>query len=209
MTRRVVGGAAGTSAVVTQNNSSYVLIAETSTSGGINPFSGMTNPILADGTNVVDFDNIPQTYRDLRIVFDNFGHNTSNSSAYRIQFYLNNNTTNQRYYTRAENRDTTWNADNVNYLYFGYVYRPENVTWVGQGEIIIPGYSKNRGGWNNRQFYGWWHQMNQSAYMVNYVWDYYNSADADKEITRITFRIDGDPGFRARSKISIYGIGTV
>ena len=212
MTRRVVGGVAGTSNVVTQNYSSYVLLAETSMSGGTNSISGMANPTMTDGTTELDFNNIPQTYRDLRIVFDNMGHNTNNSSSYRLMLTLNGDTTNQRYYSRSGVSATgasNWNADNTNYLYYGYVYRPENVTWTGTGEIIIPGYSTIRGGWNTRAFYGWWYQMNQNSYQVPYVFNYYNSADADKAITRITIRMDGNPGFRARSKISLYGIGTV
>ena len=110
MTRRVVGGVAGTSTVVTQNNSSYVLLAETQQTSSINLVSGMTNPTMIDGTTSVEFANMPQTYRDLRIVFDSMGHNTANSSGYRIMMTLNGDTTNQRYYTRADNRDTTWNA---------------------------------------------------------------------------------------------------
>ena len=211
MTRRIIGGPAGTSsAPATQNNSAYVLIAETMpTAGTINSFSGMTNPVMIDGTTVVDFTNISQSYRDLRIVFDSMGHNTANSSGYRIMMTLNNDTTTARYYTRAENRDTTWNVDNVNYLYFGYMYRPESTTWTGTGEIYIPGYSKSRGGWNQRTFWGFWSHMNQSAYLITYKFDYYNSADADKAITRITFRNESDVAYRLRSKISLYGIGAV
>ena len=211
MTRRIIGGPAGIStAAVTQNNSAYVLIAETMpTAGTINPFSGMINPVMIDGTTVVDFANISQNYRDLRIVFDSMGHNTANGSGYRIMMTLNGDTTNNRYYTRADNRDTTWNADNVNYLYYGYMYRPENTTWTGTGEIYIPGYSKTRGGWNQRAFWGFWNHMNHSAYLITYKFDYYNSADADKAITRITFRNEGDVGYRQRSKISLYGIGAV
>ena len=209
MTRRVVGGVAGTSTVVTQNNSAYVLLAETQQTSSINTVSGMTNPVMIDGTTSVEFANIPQTYRDLRIVFDSMGHNTANGSGYRIMMTLNGDTTTARYYTRAENRDTTWNVDNTSYLYFGYMYRPENTTWTGTGEIYIPGYSKSRGGWNQRTFWGFWSHMNQSAYLITYKFDYYNSADADKAITRITFRNESDVAYRLRSKISLYGIGAV
>ena len=209
MTRRVVGGVAGTSTVVTQNNSSYVLLAETQQTSSINPVSGMTNPTMIDGTTSVEFANIPQTYRDLRIVFDSMGHNTANSSGYRIMMTINGDTTNQRYYTRADNRDTTWNADNTNYIYYGYMYRPENTTWTGTGEIYIPGYSKSRGGWNQRTFWGFWSHMSQSAYLITYKFDYYNNAAADLPITKITFKNEGDVAYRARSKISLYGIGAV
>jgi hypothetical protein len=211
MTRRIIGGPAGTSsAPATQNNSAYVLIAETMpTSGTINSFSGMTNPVMIDGTTVVDFTNISQNYRDLRIVFDSMGHNTVNGSGYRIMMTLNGDTNTSRYYTRADNRDTTWNTDNVNYFYFGYMYRPENTTWTGTGEIYIPGYSKTRGGWNQRTFWGFWSHMNQSAYLITYKFDYYNNAAADLPITRINFRNESDVGYRQRSKISLYGIGTV
>ena len=209
MTRRVVGGVAGTSTVVTQNNSAYVLLAETQQTSSINTVSGMTNPIMIDGTTSVEFANIPQTYRDLRIVFDSMGHNTANGSGYRIMMTLNGDTTTARYYTRAENRDTTWNVDNTSYLYFGYMYRPENTTWTGTGEIYIPGYSKSRGGWNQRTFWGFWSHMNQSAYLITYKFDYYNNAAADLPITKITFKNESDVAYRARSKISLYGIGAV
>ena len=209
MTRRVVGGVAGTSTVVTQNNSAYVLLAETQQTSSINTVSGMTNPVMIDGTTSVEFANIPQTYRDLRIVFDSMGHNTANGSGYRIMMTLNGDTNSSRYYTRAENRDTTWNVDNTNYFYFGYMYRPENTTWTGTGEIYIPGYSKNRGGWNQRTFWGFWSHMNQSAYLITYKFDYYNNAAADLPITKITFKNESDVAYRARSKISLYGIGAV
>ena len=211
MTRRIIGGPAGIStAPVTQNNSSYVLIAETMpTAGTKNAFSGMTNPVMIDGTNTIDFTDIAQNYRDLRIVFDSMGHNTANGSGYRIMMTLNNDTNTSRYYTRVENRETTWNTDNVNYFYFGYMYRPENTTWTGTGEIYIPGYSKNRGGWNQRTFWGFWSHMNQSAFLITYKFDYYNNAAADLPITKITFRNESDVAYRARSKISLYGIGAV
>lgn len=210
MTRRVVGGVAGTTTVVTQNNSAYVLIAETMPSAGtINSFSGMTNPVMIDGTTTLDFVDIPQTYRDLKIVFDSMGHNTANGSGYRIMMTLNGDTNTSRYYTRADNRDTTWNVDNTNYFYFGYMYRPENTTWTGTGEIYIPGYSKTRGGWNQRTFWGFWSHMNQSGYLITYKFDYYNNAAADLPITKISFRNESDVGYRQRSKISLYGIGAV
>ena len=211
MTRRIIGGPAGIStAPVTQNNSSYVLIAETMpTAGTKNAFSGMTNPVMIDGTNTIDFTDISQSYRDLRIVFDSMGHNTANGSGYRIMMTLNGDTTTARYYTRVENRDTTWNTDNTNYFYYGYMYRPENTTWTGTGEIYIPGYSKTRGGWNQRTFWGFWSHMNQSAYLITYKFDYYNNAAADLPITRLTFKVESDVGYRQRSKISLYGIGAV
>lgn len=211
MTRRIIGGPAGTSTVpVTQNYSSYVLIAETAaTSGTINPNSGMTNPVMVDGTNTIDFVDIVQNYRDLRIVFDNMGHNTSNSSGYRIMMTINGDTNSSRYYSRVENRDGTWNVDNSNYIYYGYMYRPENTTWTGSGEMYIPGYSKTRGGWNSRSWWGHWHQMNINAYLQTMAFDYYNSTDADKAITRLTFKVESDVGYRQRSKISLYGIGAV
>ena len=211
MTRRIIGGPAGSStAPVTQNYSSYVLLAETSPiAGTVNSVSGMTNPVMVDGTNTIDFTDITQNYRDLRIVFDNMGHNTANSSGYRIMMTINGDTNSSRYYSRVENRDGTWNVDNTNYLYYGYLYRPENVTWTGAGEIYIPNYSTTMGGWNSRTFYGFWSQLNQSGYLVNFKFDYYNNADADKAITNIKFRNESDVGYRQRSKISLYGIGTV
>ena len=212
MTNKRFGGTLGSGggSVVTQNNSAYVLIAETMpTAGTKNAFSGMTNPVMIDGTNTIEFAGIAQNYRDLRIVFDSMGHNTANGSGYRIMMTLNGDTNTSRYYTRVENRETTWNTDNTNYFYFGYMYRPENTTWTGTGEIYIPGYSKTRGGWNQRTFWGFWSHMNQSAYLITYKFDYYNSADADLPITKITFKVESDVGYRQRSKISLYGIGAV
>jgi hypothetical protein len=51
--------------------------------------------------------------------------------------------------------------------------------------------------------------MNVSAYIQTMAFDYYNSADADKAITKLTFKVESDVGYRQRSKISLYGIGTV
>jgi hypothetical protein len=211
MTRRIIGGPAGIStAPVTQNNSSYVLIAETMpTAGTKNAFSGMTNPVMIDGTNTIDFTDIVQNYRDLRIVFDNMGHNTSNGSGYRIMMTINNDTNSSRYYSRVENRDGTWNVDNSNYIYYGYMYRPENTTWTGSGEMYIPGYSRTRGGWNSRSWWGNWNHLNISGYLQTMSFNYYNSTDADKAITRLTFKVESDVGYRLRSKISLYGIGAV
>lgn len=211
MTNKRFGGTLGGAASgVTQNNSSYVLIAETMpTAGTKNAFSGMTNPVMVDGTNTIEFADIVQNYRDLRIVFDSMGHNTNNSSGYRIMMTINGDTNTNRYYTRAESMTSTWNTDNTNYFYYGYMYRPENVTWTGSGEIYIPGYSKTRGGWNQRTFWGRWSHLSQFAYMIEYKFDYYNSADADKAITKLTFKVESDVGYRQRSKISLYGIGAV
>ena len=88
MTRRVVGGTAGVSSVVTQNNSAYVLLAETTNVASINAFSGMTNPVMIDGTTTVTFANIPQTYRDLKIQLSYMSHNTNNASQYRFTWFI-------------------------------------------------------------------------------------------------------------------------
>ena len=108
MTNKRFGGTlgAGGGSVVTQNNSAYVLIAETMpTAGTKNAFSGMTNPVMIDGTTTLEFADIPQKYRDLKIVFDSMGHNTANGSGYRIMMTLNGDTNTSRYYTRADNRE--------------------------------------------------------------------------------------------------------
>jgi hypothetical protein len=124
MTNKKFGGTlGGASSGVTQNNSSYVLIAETmATAGTKNAFSGMTNPVMVDGTNTIEFADIVQNYRDLRIVFDNMGHNYNNSSGYRIMMTINGDTNSARYYSRVENRETTWNTDNTNYIYFSNTF---------------------------------------------------------------------------------------
>jgi len=195
MTNRKFGGQLGTSTGVTQNYSSYVLIAETMPTAGTKNFvSGMTNPLMVDGTNTIEFADIVQNYRDLRIVFDNMGHNTANGSGYRIMMTINGDTNSSRYYSRVENRDGTWNVDNSNYIYYGYMYRPENTT---------------RGGWNSRSWWGNWNHLNISGYLQTMSFNYYNSADADKAITKLTFKVESDVGYRQRSKISLYGIGTV
>ena len=101
MTRRTVGGVAGVSAVVTQNNSAYVLLAETTNAASTNAFSGMANPVMIDGTTTVTFANIPQTYRDLKIQLSYMSHNTNNGSHYRFSWWINNDNTNARYYSRG------------------------------------------------------------------------------------------------------------
>lgn len=192
-----------------------VLLCETSQySNTINPNSGMINPQLIDGTASISFSNIPQHFKDIKLVFSQMAHNTNNTTGYRIVMNLNGDTTNNRYYTRAGFRATgsggntsvsapTWNADNTNSFYYGYVYRPENVTWTGSGEVTFPSYSVNSG-WS-RSAYGNWYHLNQSDYNLPYGFNYYNGTTMT--ISSINLSLESSVAFRQNSKISLYGIG--
>ncbi len=58
MTVRKTGGTLSSSVAVTQNYSSYVLLAETKpVSGTTNSVSGMTNPVMINGTSQLTFNN--------------------------------------------------------------------------------------------------------------------------------------------------------
>ena len=193
------------------NSQGTVLLAETSNvSGTKNPYSGMLNPVMVDGQTSVVFSGIPQNFKDLKFVFSDMAHNTSNSTGYRLFFNVNGDTTNNRYYTRAGSQvsggntsATQWNADNTTAFYWGYVYRPENVGWTAMGELNIPRYSTNLT-WNVRQVNGYWYHINQMTTPFLYAGYYYNSADAAKPVTSVTFNLESSVGFRTGSKISLY-----
>ena len=189
------------------------LFAETNLlAGTTNLTTGMTNPQMVDGTGTVDFTGIPSTYKDLKIVFSNMAHNTSNGSGYRIRMQVNNITATSRYYTRAgyqASGGASWNADSVDAFYYGYVYRPENVTWSGTGELNMRGYSQILP-YNTRPIDGWWWHINQETYPNMYAGYVFNdSSIGSTPVNRLTFTLDGGPGFRAISKISLYGINPV
>jgi hypothetical protein len=211
MTRRVVGGVAGTSTVVTQNNSSYVLLAETTNTASVNPFSGMSNPVMLDGTSTVTFANIPQTYRDLKVQLSYMSHNTNNDSQYRFTWWYNNDNTNQRYYTRGGTQATGtpgWNADNVDRFYGWYSYNHLNRgrSWSSNGEIIIPNYSTTLKT-NHRGAYGVHFNMESLSYPTQWGWNYYNADVVKQPVTRLDFSWESDVKFSEGSKISLYGIG--
>jgi hypothetical protein len=194
--------------------SGTVLLAETTILGNdINTFSGMTNPQMLDGSSSIAFTNIPQTYRDLKFVFSDMAHNTANSTGYRLFFTINGDFTNARYYTRAGSQvsggntsATQWNADNTNAFYWGYVYRPENVGWSAMGNLNIPRYSTTLA-WNVRQVNGYWYHINQMTTPFLYAGYYYNTALACLPVNSVSFNLESNVGFRAGSKISLYGIG--
>jgi hypothetical protein len=213
MTKRTIGGPAGIStAAVTQNNSSYVLIAETMpTSGTTNSFSGMSNPQMINGTATITFANIPQTYRDLKIQLSYMSHNTANASHYRFSWWINNDTTNARYYSRGGTQATGtpgWNSDNTDRMYGWYSYNHLNngQSWSSNGEIIIPNYSTTLKT-NFRGMYGvHWNMLNLS-YPTQWGWNYYNSDVVKLPVTRLDFSWESDVRFCIDSKISLYGIG--
>jgi hypothetical protein len=196
------------------NSQGLILLAETTTlSENKNPFSGMINPQMIDGSTSITFSKIPQNFKDLKFVFSDMAHNTNNSTGYRLLININGDTTNQRYYTRAGSQVTggntsavQWNADNTTALYWGYIYRPENVTWTGMGELNIPRYSTTLA-WNVRQVNGYWYHINQMTTPFLYAGYYYNNQAASQPVTSITFTIEGSQGFRAGSKICLYAIG--
>jgi hypothetical protein len=213
MTIRKSGGAPGASSVVTQNYSSYVLLAETSpVAGTLNPNgSGMTNPVMVDGTGTVSFLNIPQTYRDLKIQFSYMSHNTNNDSQYRISWWYNGDTTNNRYYSRGGTQATGTpghNSDNTDRHYFFYNYNHLNRRndWPGQGEIIIPNYSSTLKT-NVRGAYGTSWNMVSLSYTIPWGFNYYNSDVVKQPVTRLDFSWESDVKFCEASKISLYGIG--
>jgi hypothetical protein len=211
MTRRVVGGTAGVSAVVTQNNSAYVLLAETTNTASTNAFSGMANPVMIDGTTTVTFANIPQTYRDLKIQLSYMSHNTNNDSQYRFSWWINNDNTNARYYSRGGTQATGtpgWNSDNTDRFYGWYSFNHLNrgVSWSSNGEIIIPNYSTTLKT-NHRGAYGVHWNMQGLSYPTQWGWNYYNSDVVKQPVTRLDFSWESDVKFSEGSKITLYGIG--
>ena len=196
------------------NSQGLALLSETTTlNENKNSFSGMLNPQMIDGTTSITFSKIPQNFKDLKFIFSDMAHNTNNSTGYRLLININGDTTTARYYTRAGSQvsggntsASQWNADNTNAFYWGYIYRPENVTWTGMGELNIPRYSTTLN-WNVRQVNGYWYHISQMTTPFLYAGYYYNTALAAQPVTSITFTIEGPQGFRAGSKISLYAIG--
>jgi hypothetical protein len=196
------------------NSQGMVLLAETSNVDGTkNTYSGMMNPQMVDGSTSITFSKIPQNFKDLKFVFSDMAHNTNNSNGYRLLMNINGDTTNNRYYTRAGSQvsggntsATQWNADNTTAFYWGYVYRPENVTWTGMGELNIPRYSTTLT-WNVRQVNGYWYNIQQMSTPFLYAGYYYNNTAAAQPVTSVTFTLEGSVGFRTGSKISLYAIG--
>jgi len=212
MTVRKTGGTLASSVAVTQNNSSYVLLAETrSTSGTVNPVSGMTNPVMINGTGQITFANIPQTYRDLKIQLSYMSHNTENDSHYRFTWWINNDTTNARYYSRGGTQASGtpgWNSDNVDRFYGWYSYNHLNrgLSWSSNGEILIPSYSSTLKT-NHRGAYGVHWNMNNLSYPTQWGWNYYNADAVKLPVTRLDFSWESDVKFSIDSKITLYGIG--
>ena len=196
------------------NSQGMVLLSETlNVDGRKNSYSGMVNPVMVDGQTSVTFSGIPQNFKDLKFVFSDMAHNTNNSTGYRLYFTINGDSTNSRYYTRAGSQVSggntsaaQWNADNTNAFYWGYVYRPENVTWTGMGELNIPRYSTTLN-WSVRQVNGYWYHISQMTTPFLYAGYYYNTADAAKPVTSVTFFLESSAGFRTGSKISLYANG--
>lgn len=196
------------------NSSQYgtFLLAETtSLSSDKNGFSGMDNPLLVDGQTSIVFQNIPQTFTHLRIMFSDMAHTESSNSGYRCKVAINGDTTSSRYYTRAgvpgggNYGGAGYGVDNSDSVYIGYVYRPENVTWSGSGEMYIPLYSKTMP-YNQRTGWGQWWHLTASSYPYVVGWNYYNNAAAALPVTSLTFTLESGKAFRSNSKISIYGI---
>ena len=210
MTRRIIGGPEGTSSIVTQNNSYYVPIAETTAAAGsVNSFSGMANPQMIDGTTTVTFANIPQTYRDLKIQFSYMSHNTVNGSQYRITWWYNGDTTNNRYYSRGGTQATGTpghNSDNTDRHYFMYCRNHTQTSWGSIGDITIPNYSTACPS-NFRHAMGNSWNLNSLDYAIPWGFHYYNNVAAALPVTRLDFSWEGDVKFKAISKITLYGIG--
>ena len=212
MTVRRIGGTLASSVAVTQNNSSYVLLAETRPiSGTTNTVSGMTNPQMINGTSQITFNNIPQTYRDLKIQFSYMSHNTQNDSQYRISWWYNNDTTNNRYYSRGGTQATGTpghNSDNTvrHYFFYNYNHLTRRNDWPGQGEIIIPDYSTTLST-NYRSAYGTSWNMVSLSYAIPWGFHYYNNDVVKLPVTRLDFSWESDVKFCEKSRITLYGIG--
>lgn len=212
MTIKKSGGTLSSSVAVTQNYSTYVLIAETSPLfGTINAISGMTNPQMINGTSQLTFANIPQTYRDLKIQLSYMSHNTENDSQYRFIWWINNDTTNARYYSRGGTQASGtpgWNADNVDRFYGWYSYNHLNRgrSWSSNGEILIPNYSTTLKT-NFRGAYGVHWNMENLSYPTQWGWNYYNADAVKLPVTRLDFSWESDVKFSVDSKITLYGIG--
>jgi hypothetical protein len=212
--RKSVGAPLSAGGTVTQNYSSYVLLAETSPlSGTTNSVSGMSNPQMINGTSQLTFSGIPQTYRDLKIQFSYMSHNTNNDSQYRISWWYNNDTTNQRYYSRGGTQATGTpghNADNSDrhYFFYNYNHLTRRNDWPGQGEIIIPEYSRTLST-NYRSAYGTSWNMVSLSYPTQWGFHYYNNDVVKNPVTRLDFSWESNVGFCEKSRISIYGIGAV
>ena len=212
MTVRKTGGTLASSVAVTQNNSSYVLLAETSPiADTINLVSGMTNPVMINGTTTVTFANIPQTYRDLKIQFSYMSHNYQNDGQYRITWWYNNDTTNNRYYSRGGTQASGTpghNSDNVDrhYFFYNYNHLTRRNDWPGQGEIIIPNYSSTLKT-NYRSAYGTSWNMVSLSYPTQWGFHYYNADVVKNPVTRLDFSWESDVKFCVDSKITLYGIG--
>ncbi len=212
MTVRKTGGTLSSSVAVTQNNSSYVLLAETRpTSGTVNPVSGMTNPVMINGTGQITFANIPQTYRDLKIQLSYMSHNYENDSHYRFSWWINNDTTANRYYSRGGTQASGtpgWNSDNTEVMYGWYSYNHLNRgnSWSSNGEILIPSYSTTLKT-NFRGMYGVHWNMQNLSYPTQWGWNYYNADAVKLPVTRLDFSWESDVKFSVDSKITLYGIG--
>ena len=212
MTVRKTGGTLASSVAVTQNNSSYVLLAETRpTSGTVNLVSGMTNPQMINGTSQLTFANIPQTYRDLKIQLSYMSHNYENDSHYRFSWWINNDTTNNRYYSRGGTQASGtpgWNSDNTERMYGWYSYNHLNRgrSWSSNGEILIPNYSTTLKT-NFRGAYGVHWNMENLSYPTQWGWNYYNDNAVKLPVTRLDFSWESDVKFSIDSKITLYGIG--
>jgi hypothetical protein len=211
MTVRKIGGTLSSSVPVTQNYSSYVLLAETSpTLGTINAVSGMTNPQMIDGTGTLTFSNIPQTYRDIKIQFSYMSHNTANTSQYRISWWYNNDTTNNRYYSRGGTVATGTpghNSDNTDRHYFMYCRNHTQTSWGSIGDITIPNYSSTLPN-NFRLAYGNSWNLNSLDYTIPWGFAYYNNDVVKNPVTRLDFSWESDVKFKEISKITLYGIGS-
>ena len=198
--------------------SGYNLLAKTTTlSSDFNGFSGMLNPQLSAGTTSFTFSDIPQQYKDLKIVLRNMGHSHGDTNGYRLIVRINGDATNTRYYSRAGYQVTgsggntsvnpaNWNSDNTDGIYWGYLYNPGSTSWAGNGEITIPAYSISMPT-NFRGGYGSYWNMNYSSYNLPYGFQYYNNAAAALPVTSLSFSIESSRAFQTYCDISLYGLG--
>jgi hypothetical protein len=189
-----------------QTTGSPILLAETVSTETVNSISGMTNPVLATGTQTVTFSNIPQNFKDLSVSISQISHNEGNGNARYIRVNINGDATNNRYYTRIGVQATSGasaNADNIDAFQIGPFYDNTQTSWPGQAEFTFPQYSSTLPT-NFRQGMGMYWCMNAYTYPMPMGLFYYNATAATLPITSLSFSWSS-ASFRAPTRIALFG----
>jgi hypothetical protein len=185
---------------------SPILLAETVSSASVNAISGMTNPVLATGTQSVSFSGIPQNFKDLTVRISQISHNEGNGNGRYIRMNINGDTTNNRYYVRTGVQATSGassNQDNIDSFQFGPFYDNTQTSWPGMLEFTFPQYSTTLPT-NFRQGMGMYWCMNAFTYPMPLGLFYYNNAAATLPITSLNFSWN-TAAFRSPTRIALFG----